>query len=167
MTYYVLFVISLADRVVHIAGITTRPDKTCMLQVGRNLIDEESGALASKRYMIVDRDTKYTNAFRRLIDQAGTQVIRLPPRSPNLNAHAERFVRTIKGECLGKMIFVGQTSLRRAVSEFVLHYHQERNHQGLDNKLIHADPTVVANDANIYCRPRHGGVLNYYYREAA
>ena len=167
VTHYVLFVISLVDRVIHIAGITTRPDEAWMLQIGRNLIDEESGALASKRYLIIDRDTKYTAAFRALLIDAGTQVIRLPPRSPNLNAHAERFVRTIKTECLRKLIFFGQASLRRAVSEFVLYYHQERNHQGLDNKLIHENPTEAANDANIHCGPRLGGVLNHYYRKAA
>ena len=138
-----------------------------MLQIGRNLIDEETGPLASKRFLIIDRDTKYTAAFRSLLIDAGTQVIRLPPQSPNLNAHAERFVRTIKTECLGKMIFVGHASLRRAVSEFVIHYHQERNHQGLDNQLIHANLTEAENDTNIYCRPRLGGVLNYYYRKAA
>jgi putative transposase len=84
-----------------------------------------------------------------------------------LNAYSERFVRTIKEEFLDKMIFVGQESLRRAVSDFVLHYHKERNHQGLDNKLIYADPTEAANDSAIHCRPRLGGMLNYYYRKAA
>ena len=120
-----------------------------MLQIGRTSIVKESGALASKRYLIIDRDTKYTAAFRALLIDAGTQVIRLPPRSPNLNAHAERFVRTIKTECLRKIIFVGQASLRRAASEFVLPYHQERNHHGLDKKLLYENPTEAANDANI------------------
>ncbi len=77
--------------------------------------------------MIIDRDTKYTEQFRRLV----REVIRLPPLSPNLNAYAERFVRSIKEECLNRMIFVGQASLRRAVTQFVAHYHEERNHQGL------------------------------------
>ena len=84
LTHYVLFVISVAERVVHIAGITTRPDEVWMLQVCRNLIDEESGALASKRYLIVDRDTKYTRQFRRRVEEGRTEVIRLPPMSPNL-----------------------------------------------------------------------------------
>ena len=132
VTHYILFVISIADRVVDIAGITTQPDERWMLQVGRNLIDEESGALASKRYLLVDRDTKYTEQFRKLMEHIGMEVIRLPPMSPNLNAYAERFVRSIKEECLDRMIFIGQASLRRAVSEFVEHYHKERNHQGLD-----------------------------------
>jgi transposase InsO family protein len=112
MTYYVLFVIGIADRVVHIAGVTNRPDESWMLQVGRHLLDTEDGALAGKRYLIVDRDTKYSKRFRDFIAEGGTEVIRLPPLSPNLNAFAERFVRSIKEECLAKMIFVGQGSLR-------------------------------------------------------
>ncbi|MGZ5172250.1 MAG: hypothetical protein ACXWCY_32965 [Burkholderiales bacterium] len=119
LTHYVLFVISVAERAVHIAGITTRPDEAWMLQVGRNLIDEEGGALASKRYLIIDRDTKYTRQFRRLVEEGRTEVIRLPPMSPNLNAYAERFVRSIKHECLRRMIFIGQASLRRAIGEYM------------------------------------------------
>lgn len=117
VTHYLLFVMSLADRVVHIAGITTRPGESWMLQIGRNITEEQAGALHSKRYLIIDRDTKYSEQFRRLIRDGGTKVIRLPPRSPNLNAYAERFVRSIKDECLDRMIFVGQESLRRAVVE--------------------------------------------------
>ena len=167
VTYYLLFVISLADRVVHIVGITTRPDETWMLQVGRSLTDSESGALYGKRYLILDRDTKYTDRFRTLVRDSGTNVIRLPPRSPNLNAYAERFVRSIKEECLNRLIFVGQTSLRRAVSEYMFHYHAERNHQGLENSLIRAMPNVAANEGAIHRRPRLGGLLNFYYRQAA
>jgi putative transposase len=145
LTHYVLFVISVAERAVHIAGITTRPNEAWMLQSGRNLIDEESGALASKRYLIIDRDTKYTRQFRRLVEEGGTEVIRLPPMSPNLNAYAERFVRSIKNECLRRMIFIGQVSPRRAIGEYMAHYHEERNHQGLENRLIRPAPTHSAN----------------------
>lgn len=167
MTYYVLFVISLADRVVKIAGITTHPDAAWMLQVARNLTDAESGALHSKQYFIIDRDTKYTDQFRRVIQRSGTKVIRLPPMSPNLNAYAERFVRSIKDECLDRMIFVGQASLRHAVDEFMAHYHQERNHQGLGNRLIRATAVAAANDGAIDRRARLGAMLNFYYRQAA
>ena len=167
VTHYVLFVISLADRVVNIAGITARPDESWMLQIGRNMTDAQSGALHAKRYLIIDRDTKYSEQFRRLISDAGTAVIRLPPRSPNLNAYAERFVRSIKSECLDRMIFVGQASLRRSVREYVEHYHRERNHQGLQNRLLH--PTIAApvNTGTMACRSRLGGTLNFYYRKAA
>ncbi len=168
VTYYVLFVIRIPDCVVHIAGITTRPNESWMLQMGRNLIDEESGALASKRYLIVDRDMKYTPQFRKPLKDSRTEVIRLPPRLPNLTAFAERFVRSIKEECLARMIFVGQASLRRAIGEYMTHYHAERNHQGLNNMLILAQPTDAANDdAFIHCRQRLGGMLNYYHRAAA
>ena len=87
--------------------------------------------------------------------------------SPNLNAHAERFVRSIKDECLGRMIFIGQVSLRRAINEFVMHYHSERNHQGLANRLIRPQSQQAANDDTIYRRQRLGGILSYYYRAAA
>src|SRR5215203_5199687 len=137
-----------------------------MLQVGRNLSDQESGALASKRYLIIDRDAKYTRQFRRLVEEGGTEVIRLPPMSPNLNAYAERFVRSIKDECLNRMIFIGQASLRRAVAEYMKHYHRERNHQGIANRLIYAPAVVAANDAEIRRRARLGGMLNFYYRAA-
>jgi putative transposase len=165
----VLFVISMADRVVHVAGITTRPDEAWMLQVCRGLLDVEAGALASKRYLIIDRDAKYTQQFRRLIDEGGTEVIRLPPMSPNLNAYAERFVRSIKDECLDRMIFVGQGSLRRAIGEYMAHYHEERNHQGLGNRLIRPEPEPrrAANAALVQRRARLGGMLNYYCRAAA
>ena len=168
VTHYLLFVISLADRVVKIAGITTRPGEAWMLQVGRNLIDDESGALASKRYLIIERDTKYTQQFRRLVNEGGTEVIRLPPMSPNLNAYAERFIRSIKDECLNRMIFIiGQESVRRAIGEYMAHYHEERNHQGLENRLIRGTPGVAATEGTIHRRSRLGGMLNYYYRAAA
>ena len=167
MTHYVLFVISIADRVVDIAGITAQPTEAWMLQVGRNLMDEEGGALASMRKLIVDRDTKYTKQFRKLLEDSGTAVIRLSPVSPNLNAYAERFVRSIKAECLARMVFIGQASLRRAIDEYMVHYHEERNHQGLDNRMIRANPADAANDAFIYRRQRLGGMLNYYYCAAA
>jgi hypothetical protein len=98
---------------------------------------------------------------------SGTDVIRLPHRSPNLNAYAERFVFSIKSECLERMIFFEESSLRRAVAEFVRHYHGEHNHQGLDNQLIEPDQAVGSRQGGVQCRQRLGGMLNYYYREAA
>jgi putative transposase len=165
VTHYVLFMISLADRVVDIIGITTRPDEAWMLQAARNLIDAESGSMRGKGYLILDRDTKYTDQFRRLMRGSGTNVIRLPPRSPNLNAYAERFVRSIKYECLDRMIFIGQASLRRAVAEYVGHYHGERNHQGLDNRLIRAVSNSVERVGTVRRKQRLGGMLNFYCHE--
>ena len=167
VTYHLLFVISLVDRVVEVLGMTSRPDESWILQLGRTLIDSESGALRGKRYLVIDRDTKYTDQFRRLVRKSGTEVIRLPPMSPNLNAHAERFVRSLKEECLNRIIFIGQASLRRAVSEFMKHYHAERNHQGLGNRLLRGRPATVDDNGNVQCRERLGGMLNFYYRKAA
>jgi putative transposase len=167
LTHYVLFVISLADRVVDIGGITTHPDEAWMLQVARNLMDEEDGVVATKRYLIIDRDAKYSKRFRELVEKGGTQVIRLPPLSADLNAYAERFVRSIKEECLKKMIFVGQGSLRRALMEYLMHYQAERNHQGLENRLIRPQLEVAARKEVVHRRPRLGGMLNYYYGAAA
>jgi putative transposase len=100
VTYYVLFTIELATRKVWIGGITTHPDTNWMLQVGRNALDVVDGPMLGKRYLIIDRDTKYCGAFRQMLAREGIEVIRLPPRSPNLNEYAERFVRSVKEECL-------------------------------------------------------------------
>jgi transposase InsO family protein len=167
LTCYVLFVIELAERVVHIAGITTQPKECWMMQVARNLTDELNGPLKGKSHLILDRDTKYTAQFRRLVAESGTAVIRLPPRSPNLNAHAERFVRSIKDECLTRMIFVGQASLRRAIGEYMAHYHLERNHQGIENQLIQPAATPIEPSAQVQRRQRLGGMLRFYYGAAA
>lgn len=134
VTHYLLFVVSLTDRVVNVMGITTRPDKLSMLQIACNVTNRVAGAIHAKCYLIVDRDAKCSEQFRRLIRDSGTSVIRLPPMSTNLNAYAERFVRSIKDECLHRMIFIGQAPLRRAVAEYIGHYHLERNHQGIENR---------------------------------
>ena len=134
VTFYVLIVIELSSRRVHIAGISPCPDSAFMMQVGRNLTDPVDGFLLGKRFLIMDRDKKFAEGFRSLLEAAGTRVVRLPPRSPNLNAYIERFVLSIKSECLDRMIFFGEQSLWRAVTEFVRHYHGERNHQGLGTR---------------------------------
>lgn len=138
-----------------------------MLQIGRNLTDEFDGVLRNKAVLLLDRDAKYTHAFRGLIESGATRVIRLPPRSPNLNAHAERFVRSIKEECLNRMIFIGQGSLRRAIAEYVEHYHGERNHQGLNNVILFPSTWLGTNSGPVVRRKRLGGLLNYYERLAA
>ena len=149
------------------AGITPNPDSAFMLQIARNLTDMVDGFLLGKRYLIIDRDSKYTQEFRGFLTDAGTNIVRLPPRSPNLSAHCERFVLSIKGECLERMIFFSEESLRRAISEFLMHYHRERNHQSLGNRLIDSDDGRGDRDGAVRCRERLGGILRYYYREAA
>jgi putative transposase len=167
VTYYVLFFMDMATRSVHIAGITPNPDTPWMMQIARNLTDVDGGFLCGKRYLILDRDTKYSDAFRSFLVREGIKIIRLPPRSPNLNAFAERFVRSIKEECLRRMIFVGQASLRHAISQFMVHYHAERNHQGLGNRLLQPISTTARLGEPVQRRRRPGGMLSYYYREAA
>ena len=166
ITYYLLFFIDIASRKVHVAGITPPPDNPWMTQIARNVTDTHDGFLRDRRYLIMDRDTKYSDAFRGIITRAGTDVVRLPPRSPNLNAFAERFVRSIKGECLNREIFVGRASLQHAVTHYLTHYHAERNHQGLQNRLLHPAPAVAPSQL-VRQRQRLGGLLNYYYRDAA
>ena len=166
VTYYVLVVIELSSRKVHIAGITPGPDGAFMMQVGRNLTDPFDGFLRGKRFLILDRDKKFTTEFRNLLEHAGTDVIRLPHRSPNLNAYVERFVLSIKSECLERMIFFSEQSLRRAVTEFIHHYHGERNHQGLGNALLEAEECVGSPHGKVRCRKRLGGLLSYYHRAA-
>ena len=167
VTYYILFFIDIASRSVHVAGITAHPQNAWMMQVARNITDEDDGFLQGTRYLILDRDTKYTEAFRNLLAREGIDVIRLPPKSPNLNAFAERFVRSIKEECLNRMIFFGHASLRHAVTQFVAHYHNERNHQGLENRLPQPLSAVGASHATVKRRERLGGMLSYYHCEAA
>ena len=137
-----------------------------MTQIARNLTDTESGFLRGPRYLILDRDTKYSAEFRNTLDREGIHLIRLPPRSPNLNAFAERFVRSIKSACLSRMIFFGQDSLQHAISQFMAHYHAERNHQGLENRLVRPAP-LIAPSQPLRRHQRLGGILNYYHRVAA
>ncbi len=138
-----------------------------MRQTGRNVTDCVDGFISNLRYVILDRDPLYTEAFRSLLKGSGIKVIRLPARSPNLNAYAERFVRTIKESCLDRMIFFGEDSLRRAINEFLDYYHHERNHQGLGNRLIDPREEIGATDGSVTCRERLGGLLRYYHRQAA
>jgi transposase InsO family protein len=138
-----------------------------MSQVGRNLCDAAEGFLIGKRYLIHDWDPLFTAEFLKIIEASGIESVKLPPRSPNLNAHAERFVRTIKESCLERMILFGEGSLRKAIHEFVEHYHYERNHQGLGNRLIVRQESCADSSGPIQRRQRLGGMLNYYYRQAA
>ncbi len=165
LRYLVLFVIELSTRRVHIAGIHPVPNEAWMMQAARNLTDETDGFLRGKRHLIHDRDPLYTKQFREALAGAGIRTIRLPARSPNLNAYAERFVRTIKESCLERVVIFGEAGLRRALEHFVAHYHGERNHQGLGNKLLSTTPLSLT--GKVARRQRLGGLLNYYHRLAA
>ena len=138
-----------------------------MSQIGRNLTDAVDGILHRKRYLIHDRDPLFTVEFLEILADFGVKSVKLPPRSPNLNAHAERFVRTIKESCLERMILFGEQSLRTATLSFVAHYHTERNHQGLANRIISPEVGHHGNAGVVQRRQHLGGLLNYYHRAAA
>ena len=165
VTYYTLFVIDLASRTVHLAGSTPQPDERFILQVARTLTDASDGILLGYRVLICDRDTKWSAAFRGLLADVGVRVVQTPYRAPNCNSYAERFVRSIKEECLDRLVLFGEIRFRRTLAAFVEHYHRERNHQGLGNRLIAPEP-LGPRRADVHCRTRLGGLLRYYYRAA-
>src|SRR6204780_2112617 len=164
--FIVLFFIELSTRKVQIAGIASTANGLWMSQIARNLTDVEEGILTGKRYLIHDRDPLFTAEFLKMIADAGVESVKLPPRSPHLNAYAERFVRSIRESCLERLIFFGEASLRTAIQNFVAHYHGERNHQGLGNRLISPEPGHLGNSGKVE-RQRLGGMLKHYYRAAA
>jgi putative transposase len=168
LTYYVLFFIHLGSRKVHIAGMTPHSNEAWMVQVARNLTMEAWGFLSPGQYLIHDRDAKFCAAFQQIIDDADVECVVLPPRSPNLNAYAERWVRSVKDEALSRMILFGEGSLRHMLNEDVEHYHQERNHQSKSNVLLFSPPSPEGeDDGPIQCREQLGGLLKYYARKAA
>jgi putative transposase len=164
--YHLFFVIDLASRRVEICGITSQPTGAWMVQVARNLLDVTAGFLISKTHLIMDRDPLYTREVRTLLNSAGMEPVRLPARSPNLNAYAERFVLSIKSECLDKLIVLGESHLRLAVREYVTHYNEERPHQGLGGDFV-LPPANENRSAPIKTRERLGGLLRFYHRHAA
>src|SRR5215467_4619732 len=168
LTYYVLFFIHLETRRVSLVGFTPYPDQDWMEQQARNLTMKEWGCLTGCHYLLHDRDTKFCESFRELIESGSVNPLRLPARSPNLNAYAERWVRSVKEECLAKLILFGESSLRRALQQYLLHYHEERNHQGKGNHILFPSQTETRRDMGaVRCRERLGGLLKYYEREAA
>ena len=165
-SYLVFFVIDIASRKVEIAGIHAGPCETQMLQYARNLTDADSGFLKGKRILIHDRDPLYTKKFSATLRAAGVRSLKIPKRSPNLNAYAERFVWSIKHECLNKMILFGETGVRHAIEQYMQHYHLERPHKVLGRRIVQpvAPPSA---EGEVHCRERLGGLLKTYYREAA
>ncbi|MGB5276847.1 MAG: helix-turn-helix domain-containing protein [Gammaproteobacteria bacterium] len=169
VTYYVLFFIHLESRKVEVSGITPHPNERWMKQMARNVTMDGWGFLNNCLYLIHDRDTKYCQSFRDTIGSGDVKTLPLPARSPNLNAFSERWVKSVKDDCLSKLILFGETSLRRALHDYLVHYHAERNHQGKGNVLLFPTATQAKNhvDGSVRCKERLGGLLKYYYREAA
>ena len=167
VTFYLLFIMELATRRVHFAGCTPNPNDLWMIQIARNLTDAEDGFLKGKRYVLMDRDSKFSPAFQAILKTEGVDTVLLPPKSPNLNAHLERFHRSLKEECISRLIFFGETSLRNVVREFLAHYHEERNHQGWGTRILVPGEEVGRTCGEVQCHERLGGLLRYYHRQAA
>ena len=169
VTCYVLFFIQLESRKVEVAGITPHPNERWMKQIARNVTMDEWGFLENCSYLIHDRDTRFCESFRDIMGSCDVKTLPLPARSPNLNAFAERWVKSIKDDCLSMLIVFGETSLRRALREYLVHYHAERNHQGKDNILLFPATAKAMNrvDGSVSCKERLGGLLKYYRWKAA
>ena len=163
--FSVFFVIDLETRSVRIAGITDQPTGEWVTRVARSLVDGFDGFLLKHRYLIHDRDPLFRGSLPALLRSAGVEPVMLPPHSPNLNAYAERFVRSIKEECLSKIVPIGESHVRHAIDEYVAHYHLDRNHQGLGNRLIDGVPETEPAH-RFECRERLGGLLRSYHRAA-
>jgi putative transposase len=163
--HFTLFVIDVATRRVHIAGTTTNPTSAWMEQIARNLTDCETGFLNEKRFLIIDKDAIFSSRFKSILEGAGIGILLTAYMAPNMNAYAERFVRSIKSECLDRMIFMGRESLVRAIAEYVEHYHDERSHQGIGNEMIKG--VARQSEGSIEVTERLGGLLKYYHRRAA
>jgi putative transposase len=165
-TFYLLFVMELKTRRVNFAGCTTNPTEEWIKTVAREMTNSEDGFLKGKKYLIMDRDAAFSKSFRACLRREGVKPVRLPPRSPNLNAHLQRFFGSLNSECLHRLILFGETATRRAVRAFVTHYHTERNHQGLGNELIVPMERPPDMNAEIKTTERLGGLLRSYRRAA-
>ncbi|MFT6082615.1 MAG: transposase InsO family protein, partial [Planctomycetota bacterium] len=166
VTHYVFFVIHHATRMVEIAGITPNPNSAFMAQVARNLTDQVDGFLRGMKYLILDNDALFTKQFVRILKDAGTKVVHTAIQAPNMNAVAERFVGSVRRECLSNLILFGDRHLQRVLSNYADHYNQERPHQSLDNKLIQPRPGDPPTKGEIVVNERLGGLLRSYRRSA-
>ena len=165
-TYYVLFFIHVGSRRIVLGGLSANPHERWMQQIARNVAGWEGG-LVGARYLIHDRDAKYTASFDEILKSGAITPVRLPPHSPNLNAFAERFVKSIKTECLEQFVLFGEDALRHVLREYLAHYHAERNHQGLANVIPFPDARVGWREGPLVKAERLGGLLNFYHRRAA
>jgi putative transposase len=171
-TLYVLFFIELGTRQVRLAGVTRRPNGPWVVQRTRELSMERPEGTTTPRFLIRDRESKFTRAFDDVFTSDGTQVIRAPIQAPNANAFAERWVRTVRQECLDWMLIWGRRHLERVLNEYVRHYNDQRPHRGLALRPprgidIGAAPGGVTAAASVRRRDRLGGLIHEYYQVAA
>jgi transposase InsO family protein len=166
VTHYVFFVIHHATRMVEIAGVTPNPGGNFMTQVARNLTDHVDGFLRDKKFLILDNDVLYSKQFVRILKDAGTKVVHTAIQAPDMNAIAERFVGSVKRECLSKLILFGDRHLQRVLSNYADHYNQDRPHQSVDNNPIQPRPGDPPTEGEIVVDERLGGLLRSYRRSA-
>jgi transposase InsO family protein len=175
-TLYVLFIIELGTRQVRLVGVTDHPSGPWVVQRARELSMERERETAEgtmPRFLIRDRDSKFTRAFDDVFASDGIQTIKTPVQAPNANAFAERWVRTVREECLDWMLIWGRRHLERVLDEYVRHYNDERPHRGLELRPPRSDgtgsasPSVVAVTAGVRRRDRLGGLVHEYYQAAA
>ena len=170
VTFYVLFFIDVATRRVRIAGMTCNPTGPWVEQQARNLAMDLAEQGKKATYLLRDGDTKFNGAFDEIFRSEGIKVKKLPFASPNLNAHAERFVQAIKHECLNHFVAFGERHLEFLLREYEDHYNTVRPHQGIGNATIAAIPppdSTPPDASEIECDFRLGGLLRHYYRRAA
>ena len=166
--FHVLFVIDLKSRVVTIVGIARDSGAAWLRQTFRNLLDACDGVLLGKSHILLDRDPLFSKEVRRLLADAGVKPVRLPPSIPNCNAHAERFVGSVRRECLNQIIPLGRRHLEKVLREYVDHHcRRERPHQGLGNEHLAVGGMAANENGEIVCRSRVGGLIKYYTREEA
>ena len=164
--YLVFFVIELATRKVEIVGIHADPCETQMIQWARNLTDAQDGFLKGKRILIHDRDPLFTKKFSETLRASGVRALKLPKRAPNLNPYSERYVLSIKSECLDKMVLFSEKQVRYVIEQYNAHYLTERPHRVLGHRVI--EPEIPPpSEGPVLCRERLGGLLKTYYRKAA
>jgi hypothetical protein len=166
---YVLFEIELSTRQVHILGVTDHPTGVFVTQVARNLVGDLVDSGRSIKFLIRDRDTKFTTSFDEVLRSEGIRVIKTPVRSPRANAYAERWVRTVRNECLDHMLILGRGQLERVLREYVTHYNRQRPHRGIDLGVPVPDSgmTSIPPSLNVDRRDVRGGLIHEYHPVAA
>lgn len=162
---YVFFVIEVGTRFVHVLGATASPNGACVAQQGRNLLIDPADRASGFRFLVRDRDAKFTRVFDDVMAGNGTRVMKIPPRSPRANAFAERWVRTVRSECTDRMLIFGERHLRAVLTEFVARYNRHRPHRSLDLRAPADGADVIRlRVGRIERRQVLGGLINEYER---